>query len=72
MTEIQEHCLNCDTPLQGKFCHACGQKQLEPSERTLKYFVSRVFGIRISPRKKFPEKSMASACQTRNVGKALH
>jgi hypothetical protein len=44
MTEIQEHCLNCDTPLQGKFCHACGQKQLEQSERTLKYFVSEFLG----------------------------
>ena len=44
MTEIQEHCLNCDTPLQGKFCHVCGQKQLEPSERTLKYFVSEFLG----------------------------
>ena len=44
MTEIQEHCLNCTTPLQGKFCHACGQKQLEPSERTLKYFVSEFLG----------------------------
>ena len=44
MTEIQEHCLNCDTPLQGKFCHACGQKQVEPSERTLRYFVSEFLG----------------------------
>ena len=44
MTEIQEYCLNCGTPLQGKFCHACGQKQIEPSERTLKYFVSEFLG----------------------------
>lgn len=24
-------CLNCDTPLQGKFCHACGQKATSAS-----------------------------------------
>ncbi len=44
MIEKQERCLNCDTPLQGKFCHACGQKQIEPSERTLKYIVLQFLG----------------------------
>lgn len=24
----QKNCLNCDTPLQGTFCHQCGQKNL--------------------------------------------
>ena len=24
----QKNCLNCDAPLHGTFCHACGQKNL--------------------------------------------
>jgi hypothetical protein len=31
-------CPNCDTPLQGRFCHACGQKRIEPEERRLSWF----------------------------------
>lgn len=41
MIETHERCQNCDTPLQGKFCHVCGQKQIEPHERTLKYLVTQ-------------------------------
>lgn len=39
-----EVCLNCDTPLKGKFCHDCGQKVIEPNERTIKYFIYQFFG----------------------------
>src|SRR5687767_14519302 len=35
------HCLNCNTPMQGKYCYACGQKQIEPHEHTLKYLVGQ-------------------------------
>src|SRR5688500_12197311 len=41
MIETLERCQNCDTPLQGKFCHTCGQKQIEPHERTLKYLITQ-------------------------------
>lgn len=37
-------CLNCNTLLQGNFCHACGQKVIEQKERTLKYFIIQFFG----------------------------
>lgn len=26
------HCLNCGTPLKGKYCHACGQENLDHQE----------------------------------------
>ncbi len=37
-------CLNCNTLLQGNFCHTCGQKVIEQKERTLKYFIIQFFG----------------------------
>lgn len=37
-------CPNCSEPLQGKFCSACGQKKIEPSERKLFYFFKQFFG----------------------------
>jgi hypothetical protein len=43
MTQVEARCLNCDTPLQGKFCYACGQKQIEPHERTFKYLIAQFF-----------------------------
>jgi hypothetical protein len=39
-----ENCQNCNTPLQGKFCYACGQKVIEPEERTLTHFIYQFFG----------------------------
>jgi hypothetical protein len=41
---IDIHCRNCGNELQGKFCHSCGQKKVEPSERTLKYFFIQFLG----------------------------
>jgi hypothetical protein len=35
----QTLCPNCGTPLQGRFCHACGQKRIEPEERRFAWFV---------------------------------
>lgn len=37
-------CPNCNTQLIGTFCHACGQKVLEPKERTFRHFVFQFFG----------------------------
>jgi hypothetical protein len=37
-------CLNCDAVLHGKFCSNCGQKVVEPSERTFKHFVFQFLG----------------------------
>lgn len=42
LTEV--HCRNCDVVLAGKFCHNCGQKRIEPTERTLKYFFIQFLG----------------------------
>jgi hypothetical protein len=39
-----ENCQNCNTPLIGKFCYACGQKVVEPRERTLTHFIYQFFG----------------------------
>ena len=36
-------CPNCDTALQGRFCHACGQKRIEPEERRLSWFLGQLF-----------------------------
>lgn len=38
------HCLNCNTLLQGNFCHQCGQKVIDQKERTLRYFILQFFG----------------------------
>ena len=39
-----EKCLNCAAELHGKFCHECGQKVLDPSDRTLKHLVYQFLG----------------------------
>lgn len=36
-------CLNCDTPLVGKFCSTCGQKRIDAKDRTLLYFFKQFF-----------------------------
>jgi hypothetical protein len=43
-TEEQKKCLNCESTLSGAYCFNCGQKVLEPSERTFKYFFRQFFG----------------------------
>ncbi len=37
-------CLNCSTELHGKYCHECGQKVIEPQDRTIKNFIYQFFG----------------------------
>lgn len=32
-------CLNCATVLKGSYCHHCGEKQLDPKEKSLRYFL---------------------------------
>lgn len=36
-------CLNCDTILAGRYCHACGQKRIEPEERRFSWFMGQLF-----------------------------
>jgi hypothetical protein len=40
---MTEHCPNCDTLLVGRWCHACGQKRIEPDERTVRWFLGEFF-----------------------------
>jgi hypothetical protein len=44
MKEPTKKCQNCNTKLNGKFCHVCGQKVLEPSERTFKHLIFQFLG----------------------------
>lgn len=53
MTEPHHYCLNCNTALQGKFCYVRGQKQIEPTERTVKYFVTEFLGSAFMLEKNF-------------------
>jgi hypothetical protein len=34
-------CANCGTPLLGDWCHACGQRRIEPSERHFGHLVAQ-------------------------------
>ncbi len=38
-----ERCLNCNTPLDGKYCHNCGQKQIAKGDRSVMTFVIHFF-----------------------------
>lgn len=42
--ELPAHCQNCDAELKGKFCHHCGQKQIEPTEKKFTHFIFQFFG----------------------------
>lgn len=44
MNETPQVCLNCGTLLQGKYCHQCGQKVIEPGERTVRHFFKQFLG----------------------------
>jgi hypothetical protein len=44
MTNSTPICLNCGASLQGKFCHDCGQKVIEPNERTVRHFLIQFLG----------------------------
>lgn len=36
------HCASCQAELQGKYCHLCGEKVLEPREKSFRYFLGRL------------------------------
>lgn len=38
----QKNCLNCNTEVQGRFCHVCGQENIEPKE-TVWHLISHFF-----------------------------
>jgi hypothetical protein len=38
-----ENCLNCGTPLEGEYCHKCGQKRIGPGDRTVIKFLQNFF-----------------------------
>ena len=38
----EKKCLNCDTPVFGRFCHICGQQNIEPKE-TVWHLVTHFF-----------------------------
>lgn len=35
-------CPNCATALQGRFCHTCGQKRIEPEEQRFSWFLRQL------------------------------
>jgi hypothetical protein len=37
--ELQRKCLNCKTDFQGKYCPTCGEKVLEPGEKSIGEFL---------------------------------
>lgn len=42
--EAPETCATCNTPLQGKYCHACGEKKLNPGhDLSLWHFITETF-----------------------------
>lgn len=41
-TSTTTHCVSCQTELQGSYCHKCGEKVLDPREKSFRYFLVRV------------------------------
>ncbi len=39
---LQKNCLNCNTEVQGRYCHVCGQENIEPKE-SVWHLVSHFF-----------------------------
>ena len=35
-------CSSCAAPLQGRFCHACGEKTFDPRDHSVKYFLGEL------------------------------
>lgn len=40
--ETKQRCVSCGEAISGRFCHRCGEKVLEPSERTVVHFFAQV------------------------------
>ncbi len=43
MSSHYEACANCDTPLQGEWCQACGQKRVHPDDLSLHHAGHHLF-----------------------------
>lgn len=43
MKPTDTKCPNCDTPLQGKFCHECGEKRPSRKDFALSHFLKEAF-----------------------------
>jgi len=41
--EQPQICKSCDTPLQGKFCHACGEKLITAEDKSVKRWLGELF-----------------------------
>lgn len=39
---MNDSCLNCGVVLQGRYCHACGQRRIEPEQRRLGWFFGQL------------------------------
>jgi hypothetical protein len=47
-------CKNCTSPLQGVYCHSCGEKSLQPGDKSLKHFFEETFAALFVADGKFP------------------
>ncbi|MDW3192330.1 MAG: DUF3667 domain-containing protein [Cytophagales bacterium] len=43
-TSSPTHCLNCGTPVTGEFCHQCGQRTRDNSDRSVRRLLGEVLG----------------------------
>ena len=43
----EKNCLNCNTEVQGRYCHVCGQENIEPKE-TVWGLVTHFFTISLT------------------------
>ena len=43
-TSPKKHCFNCGAPIQGAFCHECGQRVRDNLDRSLKRLLGEFFG----------------------------
>ncbi len=41
--QLQRVCKSCSNEFTGRYCNRCGEKVLEPHERSIKFFLSSVF-----------------------------
>ncbi len=44
MSSADPVCGNCDTVLQGPYCHGCGQRRIEAADRSMRRLLGQFFG----------------------------
>ena len=54
MESTSRSCKNCGTSLQGPFCHVCGERLIQPKDRSLGHFVEETFAMLFVADGKFP------------------